>query len=145
MLENKKQYQVGNWFCVLLLQNKFARLLRTTSWPSSDVGIYTGHVLIPRILPCSLTSWSYLPRLHLGLLLGNSLPHVVPRIPSSQCCQVELFPALSLPCKSSRLVFLVPLPTSFPHRTSPCYDRTNKCLRGMNEYYVNFYLPPFLL
>lgn len=143
MLGNKQQYQVGNCFCVLLPQNKFARLLRTTSWPSLDVGVYTGHVLVSRMPPCSLTSWSYLPHLHPVFYQETGLPQVVPRIPSSKCCQTQLFPALSLPCKSSWLIFLVPIPTSLPHMTSLYYDHTSKCLRGMSEYYVNFYLPPF--
>lgn len=64
MLENKK-YLIGTCFGVLLLQNKFARLLKTTSWLSSNVGIHTSSVLIPRMPPCSLDFWSYLPHLHL--------------------------------------------------------------------------------
>lgn len=145
MLENKKQYQVGSCFCVLLLQNEFARLMRTTSWLSLDVGIYTGHVLILRMPPCPLTSWSYLPPLQLVFYQETGFPHGVPRIPSSKCCQTQLCPALSLTCKSSWLIFLVPISTSFLHMTSSYYNHTNKYLRGMNEHYVNFYLPPFLL
>lgn len=64
MLENKK-YLIGTCFGVLLLQNKFARLLKTTSWLSSYVGIHTSSVLIPRVPPCSLDFWSYLPHLNL--------------------------------------------------------------------------------
>lgn len=38
MLENK-MYLIGTCFGVLLLQNKFARLLKTSSWLSSNVSL----------------------------------------------------------------------------------------------------------
>lgn len=133
MLENKRQYLVGNCFCVLLLQNKLARLLRAPSWLSLGVGIYTGSVLRPRTPPCSLTSWSYWPQQQLDFYQETGLPRVVPKIPSSRHWQTQLFPVLSLPLQVFLAHVPFPVPTSFPHMTFSYYDHTSRQIRGMNE------------
>lgn len=77
MLENlkkkKKCYLFGNCSCVLLLQNKSCRLLKTTSCLSLDVRTHTGSVLVPQVPPCSPTSWSSLPHLYLDLYWETGL------------------------------------------------------------------------